>query len=87
MNELGIDEESDDYLDMKYYATEAGTKDSDGKTKPWRREGTFWSTWSLWSSERTGVANHMDDILKKLIKQYKESNDNENANANGNEQQ
>ena len=71
MNKLSISSDSRDYQDMKYYAEKAGLKEGD-TTNSWRIDGGFWRSWSFWNSERTGAANHMDDIIEKIIKEYRE---------------
>lgn len=84
MDKLGISSDSRDYQDMKYYAEKAGKKEGD-TTNSWRIDGGFWRSWSFWSSERTGAANHMDDIIEKVLKEYREKypeNSEENSGLN-----
>ena len=61
MDNLGYQSGEDDYDDMYRYAN-----DTDESDHSWRKN--FWSEWSLWSSERTGAANHMDDIINRVLK-------------------
>ena len=67
---------------MKYYAEKAGLKEGDKKNS-WRIEGAFWRSWSFWSSERTGAANHMDDIIEDVLKEYREKYPENNDESSG----
>ena len=72
MDILGKSKDSEEYKDMEYYAKDAGQKDEDGNVKPWRRDGSFWRSWSFWNSKRTGAAQNMDEIIEDLIEEYRE---------------
>ena len=63
----GYGKTSEEYDDIRYYAEETTSDESS-----WRKKESFWRSWSFWNSERTGAANHMDDIIDRLIKDYKE---------------
>ena len=72
MDILGKSKDSEEYKDMEYYAKDAGQKDEDGNVKSWRRDGSFWRSWSFWNSKRTGAAQNMDEIIEDLIEEYRE---------------
>ena len=65
---------SEEYEDMVYYAekTKYDSNESDGGDSTWRKEDATWRSLSFWSSERTGAANNMDDIIEDLIDKYRE---------------
>lgn len=82
MDELGISKNSYDYTEMLAYSKVGLDKNGKPKKnfsnsdscKEWRAVAGGWKSWSFWSSERTGAANHMDDIIKRVLKQYREKN-------------
>ncbi len=65
---------SEEYEDMKF-AAESTNSDSTS----WRKDGNrflglnwFGKGWSFFNSSRTGFANHMDDIIDRLVADYNE---------------
>lgn len=69
-----------DYSEMKKYSQVGLDKNGNVKKisyndscKEWRAVAGGWKSWSFWSSERTGAANHMDDIIKRVLEQYRKT--------------
>ena len=73
MDEAGIAKDSRDYTEMLAYSKVGLGKKTNGEScDAWREVTGKWKSWSFWSSERTGAANHMDDIIERVLKQYRE---------------
>ena len=72
-----------DYSEMKKYSQVGLDKNGNVKKisynescEEWRAVAGGWKSWSFWSSERTGAANHMDDIIKRVLEQYRKTTGN-----------
>lgn len=78
MDKLGYSHKSTEYTEMLAYSKVSGNSNSES-CNAWREVAGFWSSWSFWSSERTGAANHMDDIIKDVLKKYREKNPKNNT--------
>ena len=73
MEEAGIAKDSRDYTEMEAYSKVGLNKKTNGEScDAWREVAGKWNSWSCWNSERTGAANHMDDIIERVLKQYRE---------------
>ncbi len=73
MEEAGIAKDSRDYTEMEAYSKVGLDKKTNGEScDAWREVAGKWNSWSFWSSERTGAANHMDDIIERVLKKYRE---------------
>lgn len=73
MEEAGIAKDSKDYTEMEAYS-KVGLDDKnlteDTSSEKWGNVSN--KSWSIWSSARTGAANHMDDIIERVLKKYRE---------------
>lgn len=73
MEEAGIAKDSRDYTEMEAYS-KVGLDDKDlteeTSSEKWGNVSN--KSWSIWSSARTGAANHMDDIIERVLKKYRE---------------
>lgn len=73
MEEAGIAKDSRDYTEMEAYSKVGlDKKTNEESCDAWRKVAGGWKSWSFWSSERTGAANHMDDIIERVLKKYRE---------------
>ena len=73
MEEAGVPKDSRDYTEMEAYSKVGLGKKTNGEScNAWREVAGGWKSWSFWNSERTGAANHMDDIIERVLKKYRE---------------
>lgn len=77
MDELGISKNSYDYSEMRKYSQVGLNKQlsEDQSDDAWRAVAGGWKSWSAFGSKRTGAANHMDDIIKRVLEQYRNNSD------------
>lgn len=77
MDELGISKNSYDYSEMRKYSQVGLNKQlsEDQSNDAWRAVAGGWKSWSAFGSKRTGAANHMDDIIKRVLEQYRNNSD------------
>lgn len=73
MEEVGVPKDSRDYTEMEAYSKVGLGKKTNGEScNAWREVAGGWKSWSFWNSERTGAANHMDDIIERVLEKYRE---------------
>lgn len=73
MEEAGIAKDSKDYTEMEAYSKvglDNKNLTEDTSSEKWGNVSN--KSWSIWSSARTGAANHMDDIIERVLKKYRE---------------
>ena len=73
MEEAGIAKDSKDYTEMEAYSKvglDNKNLTEDISSEKWGNVSN--KSWSIWSSARTGAANHMDDIIERVLKKYRE---------------
>ena len=71
MDEAEIGKDSKDYTEMVAYS-KVGLDKTTRKESEEAWGNVSKSSWSIVSSSRTGAANHMDDIIERVLKQYRE---------------
>ena len=72
MEAAGVPKDSRDYTEMEAYSKVGLGKKTNGEScDAWRKVAGGWKSWSFWSSERTGAANHMDDIIERTLEKFR----------------